>query len=484
MSRQSKYNYVEIEDNPDFKSLKIKDIKAFVKMLQEYEMKFVFRTEKKENEGKSQSEFLFLKSQIIYRIDGNNFKTIEDYEDATKCDFPDAESFYDALKAGIGTFKEYQDCKKIGVVDKALYTKAQTLGFLTAFEKFKERCEKSKGLMPQNFILNDYNSPIKLCELATSKGFKDFGDFEKAFFLGFADKLMYDEAKAKGFTYAEDYINAVKMGFDQVKEYQEAKHLKIQNKYEYNCYISFKKSSKGGKYSADELVMLAALKATENGKKLSLKKLKELLTQKEEESKICTKEDGTRSFPNWYIKKLNTEDEIRIFLTQGNEIKEFGIFDTDGEYFEVWKISDQKIYIDASNVAFASKNGKTPGPKLLHIKQVAEELKRLRFADICVIADASLRHKLPDSSMMPEVKKLVNYIEAPSHTSADEFLIQKAKQDKCYIISNDTFKDWKMKDSWIFENIDRIRIPFMIEGDKVTLSGIEKIIQDNGEVSG
>ena len=48
----------------------------------------------------------------------------------------------------------------------------------------------------------------------------------------------------------------------------------------------------------------------------------------------------------------------------------------------------------------------------------------------------------------------------------------------CHIISNDTFNDWKMKDSWIAENIDRIRIPFMIEGDKVTFSGIEKLFQD------
>lgn len=478
MSRTSKYNYVEIEDNPNFQSLKIKDIKAFIKMLQEYEMKFVFRTEKKEEDGEPQTAFMFLESQILYRIDSNSFKTLEDYEDAAKGDFPDAESFYDATKAGINTFKEYQDCKKTGVVDKALYTKAQKLGFLDAIEKFKERCEKSKGLIPQNFIMSDYDTPIKLCEFATAKGFKDYGDFEKAFFLGFSDKIMYDEAKAKGFTYAEDYINAVKMGFDQVKEYQEAKHLKIQNKYEYNNYIVFKKASKGI-YSADQIVMMNALRMTENGKKLSLKKLKELLNQKEEESKMCTNEDGTRSLPNWYTKKLITEEDIRLFLIQGNEIKEFGIFDADGEYFEVWKISDQKIYLDASNVAFASKDGHTKGPKLLHIKQVAEELKRLRFADICVIADASLKHKLPDNTLMPEVKKLVNYIEAPSNTSADEFLIQKAKQDKCYIISNDTFRDWKMKDSWIFENIDRIRIPFMIEGDKVTLSGIEKLIHES-----
>ncbi|MEK6616921.1 MAG: hypothetical protein AABZ32_12585, partial [Bacteroidota bacterium] len=341
MARTNRYNYVEIEDTPDFKSLRIKDIKAFAKMLEEYKVKFIFRTKKNGSDGNHPAEFLFLESQILYRIDGNNFKSLEDYEDAVKADFPDAESFYDAHKAGISAYKEYQDCKKTGVVDKTLYAKAQKLGFLDSYEKFKERCEKNKGLIPQDFLLSSYDTPIKICEFATAKGFKDFGDFDKAFFLGFSDRITYDEAKQKGFTYAEDYIHAVKMGFDQIKEYQEAKHLKIQNKFEYDHYIGIKKSAKG-MYSADQVVMMRALKSAENGKKLSLKKLKELLNQKEEEFKFITKEDGTRTFPEWYTKKLNTEDETRSFLTQGNEIRQYGIFDSDGEYFEVWKVSHQK----------------------------------------------------------------------------------------------------------------------------------------------
>ncbi|MFH1004069.1 MAG: hypothetical protein V1781_01005 [Bacteroidota bacterium] len=480
MAHTNKYNYVEIEDTPDFKSLRIKDIKGFVRMFQEYEVKFIFKTEKKNTEGKHQIEFLFLKDQFLYRINGNNFKTLEDYEDAVKAEFPDAESFYDARKAGISTYKEYQDCKKIGVVDKALYTKSQKLGFLDSYPKFKERCEKNKGLVPHDFNLSDYDTPIKICEFATAKGFKDFGDFEKAFFLGFSDKLTYDEAKLKGFTYAEDYINAIKMGFEQIREYQEAKHMKIKSKYEYDQYNTLKKLSKG-MYSFDQMVMIIALKNAENNKKLSLKKLKELLNQKEDEYKFITKEDGTRSFPEWYTKKLNTESEIRSFLTQGNDIKQYGIFDSDGEYFEVWKISNQKIYLDASNVAFASIDRGNGKPKLFHIKLVVEELKHLRFTDICAIADTSLRHKVTDSDMLIELKKLATYIESPAHTSADEFLISKAKQDKCCIVSNDTFKDWKMKDPWVAENIDRIRIPFLIDGDKVTFSEMEKIIQDVAE---
>jgi len=474
MSHSSKLEYVEIEDNPQFKYLRVKNIKGFIKMIQEFEIRFVFKTEKTNGES-TESDFLFIKNDLMYRISANNFKTLEDYEDAAKADFPDAASYYDAAKAGLTTYKDYLDCKKTGVVDKSIYLKTQRLGFLDSYEKFKERCEKNKGLISPDFSLSLYDTPIKLCDFATSKGFKDYGDFDKAFFLGFLDKTTYDEAKLKGFTYADDYFNAVKMGFDLVKEYQEAKHLKIQNKYEYNSYIETKKLAKGI-YSIDQVVLMNALKNAENGKKLSLKKLKELLNLNEEEFKFISLENGTRTFPGWYTRRLYTEDDIRAFLTQGNEIKLFGIFDKDGEYFEIWKISNQKIFMDASNVAFASKEGRSVGPKLANIKHVAEELNRLGITDISVIADASLRHRVVDQEMLTEVKKVTSYIEAPAKTSADEFLISSAKRDKCCIISNDTFKDWKMKDTWIAENIDRIRIPFIIDGDKVTFAGIEKLL--------
>ncbi|MHB8262073.1 MAG: NYN domain-containing protein [Bacteroidia bacterium] len=485
MARTKKYNYVEIEDNADLKSLRIKDFKAFAKMLQEYQTKFVFFTEKNEAEGKTPAEFMFLEGQTLYRINSQNYKCIEDYEDAEKSEFPDAESFYDALKAGINNYKEYQDCKKIGVVDKQLYAKAQKLGFLDSFEKFKERCEKNKGLIPKDFNISDYDTPIRICEFATSKGFKDFGDFDKGFFLGFSDKATYEEAKLKGFTYAEDYINAVKMGFDQIKEYQEAKHLKIQSKFEYGTYIAVKKLAKGI-YSADQVMLMDALATIENNKKLSLKKLMELLKQKEEVNKFIVNPDGTRDFPTWYTRKLNTEDDFRAFLSHGNnEVKQFGIFDSDGDYFEVWRVSNKKIYVDGNNVAFENyrhrenKNGDDK-PHCSNIKLVVDELYKLRFEEIIVIGDPGLKRRAADVAVLTKMitDKQISFQEAPSRTEADEFFIKKAKNDKCCIITNDTFRDWKLKDIWIAENIDRIRIPFMIEGGKVTFSGIEKLIHE------
>ena len=483
----NKFEYIEIEDNPEFKSLRIKNIKGFIKLLQQYQVKLVLRTEKTEADGKATGEFLFLENQVLYRIFGNNFKSIEEFEDASRGDFPDADSFYEAQKAGVTTYREYHDCIKTGVVDKQVYAKAQKLGFLDAFDKFRDRCEQNRALIPQNFNLEDIDTPIKLCEFAITKGFKDYGDFDKGFFLGFSDKITYDDAKQKGFTYGDDYLNAVKMGFDQVKEYQEAKHLKIQNKFEYTRYLTLKNSAKGI-YSFDQMVLLTALKNTDNGKKLSLKKLMELLKQKEEELKFVTTEDETREFPEWYIKKLNTEADIHTFFAQQSKIKEYGIFDTDGEYFEVWRISHQKIYVDGNNVAFANnrKRENADGddkPHCSNIKLVVDELYRQRFEEIVVIGDPGLKKRTPDLNVLTKMisDKRITYHEAPSTTEADEFFIKRAKADKCYIISNDTFRDWKFKDDWISDNIDRIRIPFMINNGIVTLSGIEKLIAETSE---
>jgi hypothetical protein len=88
-----------------------------------------------------------------------------------------------------------------------------------------------------------------------------------------------------------------------------------------------------------------------------------------------------------------------------------------------------------------------------------------------------LRHKLEDKEELGNLKKIVKYMESPANTSADEFLMESLKKLKCHLISNDTYREWKIKDVWVAENIDKLRIPFMIDSGKVTLSGIDRLIK-------
>ena len=68
---------------------------------------------------------------------------------------------------------------------------------------------------------------------------------------------------------------------------------------------------------------------------------------------------------------------------------------------------------------------------------------------------------------------MATYLEAPRETAADVFLIQYVKKNHCLLISNDTFKEWKVQDAWTAENIDFYRLAFMIKGDQVLMPDIK-----------
>lgn len=412
---------------------------------------------------------------MCFKLKSKNYKNLDDYEDAVSKLFPNSADYYEARKGSFFTYKEFDDCRRTGIVDRTVYQKAAKLGFVDNFDKFKDKVERNSATLPTLFTPEKFDTAMKIYEFAISKGFKDYGDFDKAFFLGFSDQFTYDEAKSKGFTYAEDYFAAVKMGFTSLKEFQEAKHMKISSKFEYDKYLQLKNASNNGTRGFDEIQLLKALKSHES-KKLPLKKIKELLAKAQEE--YLVENEGVKALPEWYVQRLSTEENLVLFLSSDKELKDFGVYDKEGEYFEVSRISTDVIYLDGSNVAYNSSNREDrQKPKLKNIKAVAEELVKLRYKEIRVIADASLKHKLEDKNDLDDLKKLVKYMESPANTSADEFLLEILKKDKCYIISNDTFREWKIKDVWVAENIDKLRIPFMIDAGKVTLSGIDRLLK-------
>ena len=42
---------------------------------------------------------------------------------------------------------------------------------------------------------------------------------------------------------------------------------------------------------------------------------------------------------------------------------------------------------------------------------------------------------------------------------------------KAFVITNDTFTEWRERDNWLDENLDYYRIPFMIYDDIVKFKG-------------
>jgi hypothetical protein len=463
MAKQ-KFEHFEIAKLPDFPAVQLTKAKDFIKLAEILKQLHVFTVTETKDE-QSQASFVLLYDKVIYLLSANGFKTLDEYEDAEEKGFTGAADYYDAKRGGYLNYKDFAESKQIGVMDRNLHMKAQRLGFFDHYEEFKLKMDTNKKTIPEDFNIAEFDNAMKLFQFATERGFKDYGDFAKAFFLGFTEHAVYDDARNKGFTYAHDYKEAVCMGFDNVREYQEAIHLNIKTKIEYSMFDYLRKASKN-KYGFDGAQLIDALKKYENGKKLPIKRVKELMEQEKGKLKFPGKENAGNNLPEWYVSKLVSDKEIIQFFKECVELKDFGVYDEDGEFFEVSRMSDTTILVDGSNVAFSSMDRDDHiKPYYANIMNLADALNALRYKEIIVIADASLRNRVKDSFQLEYLKRKVKYLEAPAKTTADEFLIDNAKKNKCYIISNDTFKDWKMQDKWIAENIDHIRIPFLRNED-------------------
>lgn len=134
-----------------------------------------------------------------------------------------------------------------------------------------------------------------------------------------------------------------------------------------------------------------------------------------------------------------------------------------------------KILVDGSNVALASK--KDGKPKIDNIERIRLELEK-RDYDPIVFVDASLRHRLPESDKKRFEKWIDEdkVIQSPAGVRADNPLLEYADKHKLKIVSNDTFKEYKIKYPWL-EDLDRV-MPFnIIRDDAIILSRKKKAAQ-------
>ncbi|HEX7414705.1 MAG TPA: hypothetical protein VF411_11745 [Bacteroidia bacterium] len=280
----------------------------------------------------------------------------------------------------------------------------------------------------------------------------------------------YNEAVTKEFKNSDNFFDAAAKGFSTPFEYEEAKEKMINTKKEYDDY-RYLKSDNIQNIGFDEFQLLQLLKVMENGKKLKLTELCELLAKEQLPYKRSFSGSDVKVFPLWYSQKISNDDTLHTFLCNSPDVKKFGTYNQKEKTYETLRMNRTKVCVDTSNMAHNSVNSKTVLYKKIGL--LIQELKLWKFTDITVVADATLRHKVKDTQELDRIKKLAHYYEAPSHTSADKFLLEFVHQDKCVIVTNDTFKEWKTKDYWIQKNIEQIRVSFIITDEKVMLYGIE-----------
>jgi len=173
--------------------------------------------------------------------------------------------------------------------------------------------------------------------------------------------------------------------------------------------------------------------------------------------------------PNWFTNNLKTLPHLITFLKENELITKYGSFDDDGQYFQKKKLNDRTVVVDGANVSYGKAGASDTKPLWKNILIMVKFLVEKGFTDITVFTDASLKHRLADKEHVPEIQKLCKFQYTPSDKPADMYLITYVKQNHCLIVTNDKFRDWKVLDPWVAQNIDYYTLSYMINEEVVIM---------------
>ncbi len=417
--------------------------------------------------------FALASKGALYFCPSAGFKTLEDFQTAAENNFPDAATFYKALENNCTTFAEYETAVANGITDAALFEEMKNKGYVEGYKMFDEQRKQNTSSPPLEGITN----MKQLFDYGKAKGFTDFQHFMKVWLAGFTDPLEHQLAIEKGLSNSRDYEIFIKGGFTVIEEYKIAKPLGITSMDELMQYLNLNASAFPGS-TFDQLLLINIITKLDNGSKTEFKKLYHHFLKTEDEYKRPN-DKGARKLPKWFSKGMRTEKDVIDFLINNDQVKLFGTFHSANQMFETIHIKRRKVVVDGSNVAYnsdmANRKRLAYGAELKNILILVKKLKEeYDFEDIHVMSDFNLIHKVKDKEVLQDIKALCKYSETPSGTPADLHLIAHVKKHHCLLVTNDTFKDWKLTDKWIEDNIDFYRLTFMLNGNIVVLPHMER----------
>ncbi|MGE0638334.1 MAG: hypothetical protein AB7P01_17955 [Bacteroidia bacterium] len=452
-----KYNYFAVNLIHSEHLLEFTALKDFNRFLITQKQSTIFVLNN--SDGKAEHFAISYKGGLL-RQATEGFKTLEDYNESLRDQFPDSESFYSARQMGYKSYADYKLVSEAGITNADDYKAMKEKGFAEGFAEWKAAAGSDS---------EKYSNVYEFYKDAVAKGFESYAEFNKATKNGFADGHAYKIALAKGFETNDDFNLAIKLGIDTGNELEFVRKNNLRDRADYLRFLDLELFRKSG-CKHDQCVTIVMLSKLPQNKKISINKLEELLARE-----IATYHySDTKALPPWFTIAYNGKQSFVDFLLNNNFVKKYGHYDNDGEYFETKALQDRKVVIDGSNVAHNSQGNQNSKPYALNVIRLVRELKRKGFTDISVIADASLRHRIEDKENLNELKKIADYSESPAETPADIFILNYIKHHHCLLISNDLFREWKKLDPWIALNIDYYRFTFMIKEDVVLLPDLDK----------
>ncbi|RYY66678.1 MAG: hypothetical protein EOO12_03505 [Chitinophagaceae bacterium] len=430
----------------------------FARYLQAHSLRTVFL---QKGEGGAVTHFCALHDGLLLRQAAEGFRTIEDVRAAAG--YPDATTYYDAQRLQCRSYADYQLICEAGVTDPDVVAALRATGFI---QGYTEWCANGawQALLPGNLSVSNAH---ELHRWATGAGFTDFHSFASALNRGFTSASASRLAEEKGYATAADFEAGMAGGFGNAADWQAAAALGIAQRSEWEQYKELELIQ--GPLAHDQRALLVLLSKLPEKKKVSLGKLRELFA-----ATLADYQSGADgAVAGWFTLALGTPDALPVFLQQ-EVCRAYGVYDPDGEYFETARLQVRRVLIDGSNAAYSSGSNRSAKPHARNLVRLLDELRNLGFTDILVIVDASLRHRLQDPELLPEVEARAQYVESPAETPADVFLIEYVKKERCLLVSNDTFREWKLQDPWIAQYIDFYRLTFLITDEAVLLPHFEK----------
>lgn len=409
------------------------------------------------------TKFGVLSHQFILQIHSNGYETLDDAKAAFLNKFPSATDFYNAKKEGLCNYELYEMKTKFGIQDKEKLQKIESEGYLIGFEQYKT---DFAAIQKANVAFQPFQNALDLHNYVVENQFDNYNQALKSLVGGFTNVKEYKSAQEKGFEMHKDYKDALVNGFPNFSEYQKAKEEKVKTYLEYIDKHNLEMSSPDLPH--DQSLLLLLLSKLEQGKKIGVTKLKILLEQTLSQYKT---KDG--KLFDWFKTSLKKNKDYISFLETNPDAAQFGHYDTDGEFLEIYQLQNRSIVIDGSNVAHNSQNGVPEKPSIANLIRMVRFLKTKGFSDILIIADASLRHKLIDLDKLPQLNDEAKYLIAPAGVEADVYLIDHVKRKHCLLLSNDAFKQYKITDPWVAVNIDYYRLTFMITEEGVFMPDIK-----------
>jgi len=453
----NQYNYFNLKAVTSDLKLEFESLKELMRYFESQSIKTIYRirSSEKDVEGfgiPSKGGFYFHPSM--------GFRSLEDFKASLKGQFSDSETYYLAKDAGYTMLEDYNLACNSGIGEKVKFDDLVAGGFREGFTQFEAEGKKQTW----KWLPEGIKNPAQLFEHAQANGFSNFFAMAAAFELGFKNIVDHDIAIEKGFANAEDYNEGLQKGFHSGVELKFARKNNLKDMADALKFINLGHVGEE-EMKHDAKVLLILLSKLPQGKKVSVNKLKDLFQKALDEQK----DTETLALPPWFTFQLGEKYSGLTDFSKKDSVKKYGHYDNDGEFFETLLMQNRKVVIDGSNVAFSSKKGIDKKPMVANLILVVEALNKKGIQEIVIIADSSLKHRLADKEELPKLEALCTYMEAPAEKSADVFIIQMVKREHCLLLSNDTFREWKVQDPWIAENIDYYRVAFMIQDKNVLL---------------